>query len=138
MQVHRAANCFLIVLTRLAWRNVRKSIQTSAQSDRANSGPYQLRYGTHGRSAGRAAWPDHVYRAGSRLPHESSVSASPPVRENGGGAECPLTVNGGRSRYGRNWHDVVAQLSCPVLSVFGFTECGADLVARLAPRLIKL
>ena len=37
-----------------------------------------------------------------------------------------------------NWHDAVAQLSCPVLSVFGFTECGAELVAGLAPRFIKL
>jgi hypothetical protein len=37
-----------------------------------------------------------------------------------------------------NWHEVVAQLSCPVLNLFGFTECGGELVAGLAPRFIKL
>lgn len=37
-----------------------------------------------------------------------------------------------------NWHEVVAQLSCPVLNLFGFPECGAELVAGLAPRFIKL
>ena len=37
-----------------------------------------------------------------------------------------------------NWHDVVAQLSCPVLNLFGFGECGPELVAGMAPRFIKL
>lgn len=37
-----------------------------------------------------------------------------------------------------NWHDVVAELSCPVLSLFGFTDCNAGLVGRLAPRFVKL
>lgn len=37
-----------------------------------------------------------------------------------------------------NWHEVVAELSCPVLSLFGFTECNPNLVARLAPRFVKL
>ncbi|WP_246798802.1 hypothetical protein [Rhizobium leguminosarum] len=38
----------------------------------------------------------------------------------------------------RSLNEVVAQLSCPVLSLFGLSECGAELVARLAPRFIKL
>jgi hypothetical protein len=37
-----------------------------------------------------------------------------------------------------NWHEVVAELSCPVLSLFGFTECGPEFVARLAQRFVKL
>jgi len=37
-----------------------------------------------------------------------------------------------------NWHGVVAQLSCPVLSLFGVAECSAELVAGLASRFIKL
>ncbi len=37
-----------------------------------------------------------------------------------------------------NWHEVVAQLSCPVLSLFGFTECSAEFVAGQAPKFIKL
>lgn len=37
-----------------------------------------------------------------------------------------------------NWHLVVAELACPVLSLFGLNECGAELVAGLAPRFIKL
>lgn len=37
-----------------------------------------------------------------------------------------------------NWHLVVAELACPVLNLFGLSECGAELVARLAPRFIKL
>ncbi|CDZ35076.1 Hypothetical protein NGAL_HAMBI1145_26790 [Neorhizobium galegae bv. officinalis] len=34
--------------------------------------------------------------------------------------------------------ETLAQLSCPVLSLFGLSECGAELVARLAPQFIKL
>lgn len=37
-----------------------------------------------------------------------------------------------------NWHEVVAKLSCPILSLFGFTDCGPELVANLAPRFVKL
>lgn len=37
-----------------------------------------------------------------------------------------------------SWHEVVAELSCPVLSLFGFAECGPEFVASLAPRFVKL
>lgn len=37
-----------------------------------------------------------------------------------------------------NWQAVVATLACPVLSLFGFNECGAELVEGLAPRFTKL
>lgn len=37
-----------------------------------------------------------------------------------------------------NWHEVVAELSCPVLSLFGLPEYGPDFVARLTPRFVKL
>ena len=37
-----------------------------------------------------------------------------------------------------NWHAVVAELACPVLSLFGFDDCSADLVEGLAPRFTKL
>jgi hypothetical protein len=37
-----------------------------------------------------------------------------------------------------DWHSVVAELSCPVLSLFGFRDCSAELVAGLAPRFVKL
>lgn len=37
-----------------------------------------------------------------------------------------------------NSNAVIANLSCPVLSLFGFNDCSAELVQRLAPRFIKL
>ena len=37
-----------------------------------------------------------------------------------------------------NWHAVVAELACPILSMFNFDQCSAELVERLAPRFIKL
>jgi hypothetical protein len=37
-----------------------------------------------------------------------------------------------------NWPTIVADLACPVLSLFGFDQCGADLVNGLAPRFRKL
>lgn len=37
-----------------------------------------------------------------------------------------------------DWHAVVAQLACPVLSLFGFNDCSTELVERLAPRFTKL
>jgi hypothetical protein len=37
-----------------------------------------------------------------------------------------------------NWHSVAAELACPVLSLFGFNECGPGLVEGLAPRFIKI
>ncbi len=37
-----------------------------------------------------------------------------------------------------NWQEVVAELSCPVLGLFGFAECDSGLVARMAPRFVKL
>lgn len=37
-----------------------------------------------------------------------------------------------------SWHDVVAELSCPILSLFGFHDCDSGLVSRLAPRFVKL
>ena len=40
--------------------------------------------------------------------------------------------------FAANWHEVVANLSCPILSLFGFNDCDPNLVARLAPRFVKL
>jgi len=37
-----------------------------------------------------------------------------------------------------NWHEVVAQLACPVLSLFGLNDCSAEMVAGMAPRFTKL
>jgi hypothetical protein len=37
-----------------------------------------------------------------------------------------------------SWHSAVAQLACPVLALFGFNDCGAELVQGLQPRFIKL
>jgi hypothetical protein len=37
-----------------------------------------------------------------------------------------------------NWHEVVAQLACPVLSLFGLNGCSAEMVAGMAPRFIRL
>ena len=39
---------------------------------------------------------------------------------------------------GAAWHNIVAELGCPVLHLFGFTECSPEFVAGLAPRFIKL
>ena len=37
-----------------------------------------------------------------------------------------------------SWQNVVADLACPVLAMFGFNECGPALVEGLAPRFVKL
>ncbi len=37
-----------------------------------------------------------------------------------------------------NWHEVVAQLACPVLNLFGLNDCSAEMVAGMAPRFTKL
>ena len=37
-----------------------------------------------------------------------------------------------------NWHEVVASLACPILSLFSFDGCAPELVAGLAPRFVKL
>ncbi|MDQ3082381.1 MAG: ATP-binding protein [Gemmatimonadota bacterium] len=37
-----------------------------------------------------------------------------------------------------NWHEVVAQLACPVLSLFGLNDCSAEMVAGMAPRFTRL
>lgn len=37
-----------------------------------------------------------------------------------------------------NWPEAVAQLACPVLSLFGIDHCGPDMVANMAPRFTKL
>lgn len=37
-----------------------------------------------------------------------------------------------------NWQEVVARLSCPVLSLFGLNDCSAELVAGMAPRFTRL
>lgn len=37
-----------------------------------------------------------------------------------------------------NWDAVVAELACPILLLFGFTECSPALVRAMAPRFIKL
>ncbi len=37
-----------------------------------------------------------------------------------------------------NWHTAVADLACPILTLFGFNECGPGLVEGLAPRFIKI
>lgn len=37
-----------------------------------------------------------------------------------------------------SWHEVVAELSCPILGLFGFHDCDAGLVARLSSRFVKL
>lgn len=37
-----------------------------------------------------------------------------------------------------NWQAVVAELACPILNLFGFNDCGSELVKGLAPRFIKL
>ncbi|MEI9852806.1 MAG: ATP-binding protein [Sphingomonas sp.] len=57
-------------------------------------------------------------------------SAQAPQRTTAGAWDIPALV--------ADWHAVVAELSCPVLSLFGLPNCGADLVAGLAPRFIKL
>jgi len=57
-------------------------------------------------------------------------SAQAPHRTTAGTWDVPALV--------ADWHAVVAELSCPILSLFGFPSCGADLVAGLAPRFIKL
>jgi hypothetical protein len=36
------------------------------------------------------------------------------------------------------WDQVVAALACPILNLFGFTDCSPALVRGLAPRFIKL
>lgn len=36
------------------------------------------------------------------------------------------------------WPTIVAELSCPILRLFGFTSCGPDLVERIAARFVKL
>ncbi|HCN73761.1 MAG TPA: ATP-binding protein [Pusillimonas sp.] len=37
-----------------------------------------------------------------------------------------------------HWHQVVADLGCPILSLFGLDFCSAELVASIAPRFVKL
>lgn len=37
-----------------------------------------------------------------------------------------------------SWQEVVSQLSCPVLSLFGLNDCSADMVASMAPRFVRL
>jgi hypothetical protein len=37
-----------------------------------------------------------------------------------------------------NWHEVVARLACPVLSLFGLNNCSAEMVAGMAPQFTKL
>lgn len=37
-----------------------------------------------------------------------------------------------------NWHEIVAKLSSPILGLFGFHDCNAQLVARMAPRFVKI
>jgi hypothetical protein len=37
-----------------------------------------------------------------------------------------------------NWYEVVAQLACPVLSLFGFNDCSAEMVAGMAPQFTRL
>ncbi|MGK2912070.1 MAG: AlbA family DNA-binding domain-containing protein [Sphingobium sp.] len=37
-----------------------------------------------------------------------------------------------------NWQEVVAQLACPVLSLFGLNDCNAEMVAGMAPRFTRL
>jgi hypothetical protein len=37
-----------------------------------------------------------------------------------------------------NWHDVVAQLACPVLSLFGLNDCSAEMVAGMARQFVRL
>jgi hypothetical protein len=39
---------------------------------------------------------------------------------------------------GSNWEEAVASLACPVLSLFGFENCGSEFVRRLAPRFKKI
>ncbi len=37
-----------------------------------------------------------------------------------------------------DWHQIVAELGCPILTLFGVNFCSADLVAGMANRFIKL
>lgn len=37
-----------------------------------------------------------------------------------------------------DWHRVVAELSCPVLNLFGYTSCGPNFVSQMSPRFVKL
>jgi hypothetical protein len=37
-----------------------------------------------------------------------------------------------------SWPEIVSELACPVLRIFGFEECGPTLVERMAPRFVKL
>lgn len=37
-----------------------------------------------------------------------------------------------------DWHKIVAELGCPILKLFGVDFCSAELVARMAPRFVKL
>src|SRR5581483_1489873 len=42
------------------------------------------------------------------------------------------------ARISADWPSVVADLSCPILRLFGFADCGPGFVRRLAPRFVKL
>ena len=37
-----------------------------------------------------------------------------------------------------DWHQIVAELGCPILNLFGLNFCSAKLVADMAPRFIKM
>jgi len=37
-----------------------------------------------------------------------------------------------------DWHQIVAGLGCPILTLFGLDFCSAELVAGMAPRFKKL
>lgn len=37
-----------------------------------------------------------------------------------------------------DWHQIVAELGCPILTLFGLDFCSAEFVASIAPRFVKL